>query len=150
MSRHGRVDSVHSYYSHRPRFDPERRHLPAHRARRMLNMHLDSLGKNHTLSTSCLTFGNNVNSERSAAHDCIDGKDRRLDVVLAKRYGRRDTRVCIPTSVYTWSRMAKQTEVSAAAPRLLAHAPFHFPIAHKRYGAMQCFARASVPVGRLK
>ena len=39
--RHGRVDSVCSYYSHRPRFDPELWHLSNQQAARMLNTHLD-------------------------------------------------------------------------------------------------------------
>ena len=54
MSTHGRVDSVCSYYSHQPRFDPQPRHLSAHRATRMLYMHADSYAKNHSLSTPCL------------------------------------------------------------------------------------------------
>ncbi len=45
--------NVYSYYSRRPQFDPELWHLFAHRARPMLNVHLDSFGKNHRLSTPC-------------------------------------------------------------------------------------------------
>ena len=83
--------SVHSYYPNRPWFDSHPRHLSAHRARRMLHMRLDFFSNNHMLDTACPTHGNNMSSERSAAHDCIDEKGRRLDMVVAKRYPRQST-----------------------------------------------------------
>ena len=73
---HGRVCS---YYSYRPRFDSEWRHLSAQRVTRMLNTRLDSFSKNHRLNTPYPTQGNNMRSERSTAHYCIDEKRRRLD-----------------------------------------------------------------------
>ena len=53
LRSHGRVDSMRSYCSHRPRFDAESRHLSVHRATRVLNMRVDSFGKNHRLNTPC-------------------------------------------------------------------------------------------------
>ena len=63
----------------RPQFDPEPRHLPVHRVRRMRNIRLDFFGKNHRLNKPYPTHGNNMSSERSGAHHCIDGKGRLLE-----------------------------------------------------------------------
>ena len=64
----------------------------------MLNMRLDSLSKNHGLNTPCATHGNNTSSECGAAHHCIRGNGTRLDMILAKRYRRRDA--CVYTHAY--------------------------------------------------
>ena len=80
----GRVGSAYGYHWQRPRFDPEPRHLPAHRVTRMLSVRAASLGSNHALSTPCAIHGNNIHSERSGAHDCIDGKGSRLVIALAR------------------------------------------------------------------
>ena len=73
-------------------FDPEPRHAPASRGTRMLNMRLDWFGKNHWLNMPCPTGGKNIHSERSGAHDCIEGEGRlSLGIWLWSN-------VCIPTA----------------------------------------------------
>ncbi len=104
--------------------------MHAHRARRMRNMRLDSFGKNHRLNKSRPTHGNNIHSERSGAHDWIDGRGRRLE------YGSGQTSPAPGLHVYTHVCLPRggewpsETAMSTAATRLPTHAapsPFPFP-----------------------
>ena len=89
----------------------------------MLDMRLDSFGKNRTLNTPGPSHGTDVGSERSALHQWIHGKG---GLSLGYRSGRTlpaPGYMCIYMNTYRLESNGLETELGTVATRFLALSP---------------------------